>query len=66
MDASAGLIAVAVLVALLCLRRRRCPVHNGTDVTNGTYDAMRRAQDEFRREQNSLMIDLDIERKAQP
>jgi MYXO-CTERM domain-containing protein len=53
MDASAGLIALAVLVALLCLRRRRVP-GDLTSLTNQT---------DLRREQNAVMMNLELERK---
>lgn len=47
MDASVGLIIVAVLAGLLCLRRRRCQTP------------------EERREQNEILMNLEVERKPQ-
>jgi MYXO-CTERM domain-containing protein len=45
--ADAGVIA-AIVLGLLCLRRRRCP------------------NDEVRREQNEILMNLEMERKPQP
>jgi hypothetical protein len=49
MDASAGLIIMAVLAGLLCLRRRRCPEPTA----------------EERRDQMAVLMQCEVERKSQ-